>query len=98
MGIVAFSEALLVIPKVLAMNCGFDQRESILKLQAELICNDSVPVGIDINSGEPLNPVDHGIYDNYIVKKQMIDSASVISSNLLLVDEIMRAGMSSLKG
>ena len=32
------------------------------------------------------------------VKKQMINSCTVIASNLLLVDEIMRAGMSSLKG
>ena len=39
-----------------------------------------------------------GIYDNYRVKKQMIHSCTVIASNLLLVDEIMRAGMSSLKG
>ena len=32
------------------------------------------------------------------VKRQMINSCTVIASNLLLVDEIMRAGMSSLKG
>merc|ERR1712086_398182 len=43
-------------------------------------------------------PKDKGIYDNYRVKRQMINSCTVIASNLLLVDEIMRAGMSSLKG
>ena len=32
------------------------------------------------------------------VKRQMVNSCTVIASNLLLVDEIMRAGMSSLKG
>ena len=37
-------------------------------------------------------------YFNCRVKKQMINSCTVIASNLLLVDEIMRAGMSSLKG
>ena len=37
-------------------------------------------------------------YFNLRVKKQMINSCTVIASNLLLVDEIMRAGMSSLKG
>ena len=35
---------------------------------------------------------------SFRVKKQMINSCTVIASNLLLVDEIMRAGMSSLKG
>ena len=44
------------------------------------------------------NEIIQGIYDNYRVKKQMINSCTVIASNLLLVDEIMRAGMSSLKG
>jgi T-complex protein 1 subunit zeta len=49
-------------------------------------------------SGEAINPADHGILDNYRVKKQMIHSCTVIACNLLLVDEIMRAGLSSLKG
>lgn len=56
------------------------------------------PVGLDLASGEPINPKEAGILDNYLVKKQIINSCSVIASNLLLVDEIMRAGMSSLKG
>merc|ERR1712080_361096 len=51
--------------------------------------------GTAMNSVDDL---DKGIYDNYRVKKQMVNSCTVIASNLLLVDEIMRAGMSSLKG
>nr|QBH73714.1 chaperonin [Thermobia domestica] len=97
LGIQAFAEALLIIPKVLAQNAGFDCQDTIVKLQEE---SRSVgqPVGIDIQSGEAIVPSDAGIYDNYVVKKQIIDSCTVIASNLLLVDEIMRAGMSSLKG
>lgn len=56
------------------------------------------PVGVDCATGEAVNPVDLGILDNYRVKKQMIHSCTVIACNLLLVDEIMRAGLSSLKG
>lgn len=56
------------------------------------------PIGLDLATGEPINPKEAGILDNYLVKKQIINSCSVIASNLLLVDEIMRAGMSSLKG
>ena len=33
-----------------------------------------------------------GVYDLYMVKRQMFVSAAVISSQLLLVDEIMKAG------
>ncbi|EFA05810.1 T-complex protein 1 subunit zeta [Tribolium castaneum] len=97
LGIGAYAEALLVIPKVLATNSGFDAQDTIVKLQEESR-NNKEPIGLDLASGQPINPKDAGIFDNYIVKKQIINSCSVIASNLLLVDEIMRAGMSSLKG
>ncbi|XP_011305359.1 T-complex protein 1 subunit zeta [Fopius arisanus] len=97
LGIQAYSEALLVIPKTLAVNSGFDSQFTIVKLLEESNTLGE-PVGLDIASGEALKPKDAGIYDNYIVKKQIINSCTVIASNLLLVDEIMRAGLSSLKG
>merc|ERR1719400_330338 len=59
---------------------------------------DGASVGMDCDTGEACIPKDKGIYDNYRVKRQMVNSCTVIASNLLLVDEIMRAGMSSLKG
>lgn len=97
MGVQAFAEALLIIPKTLAVNSGNDAQDAIVKLIEESRLNGE-PVGIDLNSGEPIVAKDAGIFDNYIVKKQIINSCTVIASNLLLVDEIMRAGMSSLKG
>ena len=50
-------------------------------------------VGLDISTGDPLDPQMAGIFDNYLVKKQVIQSAPVIASQLLLVDEVMRAGV-----
>ncbi|KAJ1524360.1 hypothetical protein ONE63_010862 [Megalurothrips usitatus] len=97
LGIQAFAEALLVIPKTLAVNSGFDSQDTIVKLQEEAVATGEA-VGLDISSGEVLKPQEAGIVDNFIVKKQIINSCTVIASNLLLVDEIMRAGMSSLKG
>lgn len=97
LALAAYAEALLIIPKVLAVNSGYDAQDVIVKLQEESRINPE-PVGIDLSSGEPMNPKEAGVFDNYIVKKQIINSCSVIASNLLLVDEIMRAGMSSLKG
>lgn len=97
LGIQAYAEALLVIPKVLAINSGYDAQDTIVKLQEESRLNPD-PIGLDLSTGEAIKPTDLGIIDNYIVKKQILNSCSVIASNLLLVDEIMRAGMSSLKG
>ncbi|CAK8686120.1 T-complex protein 1 subunit zeta-like [Clavelina lepadiformis] len=97
LGVQAFADALLVIPKVLAQNAGLDPQETIVKLQQEFASSD-LPVGVDLQSGEPINPVDAGIVDNYCVCKQLLNSCTVIASNLLLVDEMMRAGMATLKG
>lgn len=53
----------------------------IVKLQEE--CRDSTsPVGVNVDSGEVLQPVDAGIFDNYCVKKQILNSWFVIFLNL----------------
>ncbi|XP_049716336.1 T-complex protein 1 subunit zeta-2 isoform X2 [Elephas maximus indicus] len=97
LGVQAFADALLIIPKVLAQNSGFDQQETLLKVQAEHSESKQL-VGVDLDTGEPMVAAEAGIWDNYCVKKQLLHSCTVIATNILLVDEIMRAGMSSLKG
>ena len=54
-------------------------------------------VGLDLSTGEPMDPKTAGVYDNFCVKRQVILSAPVIASQLLLVDEVMRAGMNMRK-
>ncbi|KAI0298601.1 T-complex protein 1 zeta subunit [Russula brevipes] len=95
MGVQAFADALLVIPKTLAANGGFDVQDALVALQDEHA--DGNIVGLDLQSGEPFDPTVEGIWDNYRVKRQMLHSSSVIGINLLSTDEILRAGRSSLK-
>ncbi|XP_073931889.1 T-complex protein 1 subunit zeta isoform X2 [Castor canadensis] len=97
LGVQAFADALLIIPKVLAQNSGFDLQETLVKVQAEHSESGQL-VGVDLNTGEPMVAAEVGVWDNYCVKKQLLHSCTVIATNILLVDEIMRAGMSSLKG
>uniref|UniRef100_A0A2K6MY66 Chaperonin containing TCP1 subunit 6B n=1 Tax=Rhinopithecus bieti TaxID=61621 RepID=A0A2K6MY66_RHIBE len=97
LGVQAFADALLIIPKVLAQNAGYDPQETLVKVQAEHVESKQL-VGIDLSTGEPMVAADAGVWDNYCVKKQLLHSCTVIATNILLVDEIMRAGMSSLKG
>uniref|UniRef100_A0A8C5VVX6 Chaperonin containing TCP1 subunit 6B n=1 Tax=Microcebus murinus TaxID=30608 RepID=A0A8C5VVX6_MICMU len=97
LGIQAFADALLIIPKVLAQNSGCDPQETLVKVQAVHLESKQL-VGIDLNKGEPMVAADAGVWDNYCVKKQLLHSCTVIATNILLVDEIMRAGMSSLRG
>lgn len=73
LGVQAYADALLVIPKVLAQNAGFDPQDSIVKLQQEFADAGQL-VGLDLQSGEPMIPADLGVFDNYRVKKQILHS------------------------
>lgn len=98
LGVQAFADALLVVPKTLAANAGHDSQDTIVRLQEELTALGPYSnVGLDLSTGQPMVSSDSGVFDNFCVKQLMINSCAVIAGNLLLVDEIMRAGLSSLK-
>lgn len=98
LGVQAFADALLIIPKTLAANSGFDQMDTIIKLQDELLASGGkAKVGLDLETGEPMDPSALGIYDVFKVKHQIVESAGVIASQVLAVDEIIRAGRASYK-
>lgn len=50
LGVQAFAEALLIIPKAIAQNAGHDQQEAIVKLQQEYGTS-KIPVGLDVTTG-----------------------------------------------
>ena len=95
LGVQAFAEALLVVPKTLAENSSFDAQDSVIAMQHEY--ENGNPVGLDIATGEPMDVAVSGVYDNYIVKKQIFGAAPVIATQLLLVDELLRAGVNMRK-
>jgi len=91
LGVEAFAEALLIIPKILAENSGFDVQDSILLLTEERESS-GLAVGLDCESGEPMIPADQGVWDNVRVKRQSLYLSTVLANQLLLVDEVIRAG------
>lgn len=95
LGVRCFAEAIMVVPRVLAENSGFDVLETMLKLQEAYAQDTTRPVGLDLYTGQTCAPDMLGIYDNYRVKRQVIHLSTVLASQLLLVDEIMRAGRGS---
>lgn len=91
-GIVAFAEAMLVIPKAICENSGVDAQDAILAC-AKKFRDDKKLIGVDINDeGKPLNAYDTGIIDNYCVKKAFLNIGPVLAQQFLMVDEIIRAG------
>jgi T-complex protein 1 subunit zeta len=93
LGIEAFANSMLIIPKTLAENSGFDVQDSIIKLEEEQERSDEA-VGLDLNTGEVFLPASEGIWDSYTVKKQTLNLSTILATQLLLVDEVMKAGKS----
>lgn len=89
-----YANSLLNIPKVLLENSGLDIHETLFNVIDKYMADQSEPLGLDLDTGEPIIAHLKGIYDNYCVKKQIISIATAISQQILLVDEIIRAGKS----
>ncbi|KAL9645611.1 hypothetical protein ABK040_000673 [Willaertia magna] len=90
LGVKSFAEALLVIPKTLAQNSGFDTQDIIIKLQEKY--QKGQLAGLDIYTGDAVDPIQAGVLDNYVVKLQTIEAATFTATQLLYVDEILKAG------
>ena len=48
-------------------------------------------VGLNLVTGEPMDPIQEGIYDSFRVLRNCIASSAGIASNLLLCDELLKA-------
>merc|ERR1712194_894709 len=68
LGVKAYADALLIVPRTLAQNSGFDAQDTILKV-LEAHQKDGKAYGVDCLTGEPLPSENANIWDNYIVKR-----------------------------
>merc|ERR1712226_1760099 len=92
LGVEIYANALLITPKTLLENSGLDVQDKLLKLIAERESKQQIPVGVNVTTGDPLDASFEGIWDNYRVKKQTLTLTTVLAQQLLLVDEVIRAG------
>lgn len=113
LGVEAFANALLVVPKTLAENAGLDTQDVIISLtvlyfyfSSSSAINNAPKdksnvffgfiyrlsmlqsehdkgnvVGLNLQDGEPIDPLLAGIFDNYSVKRQLINSGYVQNQN-----------------
>ena len=66
LGVAAFAEALLIIPKTLAANSGFDVQEALLELKEERKST-GMAVGFNCATGRPMLPAVEGMLSTRIV-------------------------------
>jgi T-complex protein 1 subunit zeta len=88
-GVEAFADALLIIPKTLAANAGHDVQDAITLLRDEH--SEGSVVGLDLETGQPMDPELTGVFDSFRVIRNCVASSSSIASNLLLCDELLKA-------
>lgn len=93
LGVQAFAEALLVIPKTLAENSGYDIQDSIIMLLDEYKKN-KVPIGLNVTDYGVISPEKAGIFDNLKTKQIFLNITTTLAEQLLLCDEILKAGKS----
>lgn len=72
-------------------------QDTLIKLQEER-AKTGAAVGLDVYTGAPFLPEVTGIWDCYRVKRQFLSLASILASQLLLVDEVLRAGRGTRGG
>ena len=48
-------------------------------------------VGLDLKTGEPMDPIQEGVYDSYRVLRNSVASSAEIACQLLLCDELLKA-------
>ena len=64
-------------------------RASVAALQDEQA--EGNVVGLNLATGEPMDPIQEGVYDSFRVLRNCIASSAGIASNLLLCDELLKA-------
>ncbi|PHH70321.1 hypothetical protein CDD80_6098 [Ophiocordyceps camponoti-rufipedis] len=95
-GVEAFADALLIIPKTLAANAGHDMQDALAAMQDE--CAKGSIAGLNLESGETMDPELEGVFDSFRVLRNSIASSSSIASNLLLCDELLKARQMGRQG
>merc|ERR1711972_186602 len=90
------ADALEVIPRSLAHNCGADVVRVMTDLRARHAAGNGVNWGIDGNKGSVADVKALGIMDQFSVKKQTLRTAIEAAAMLLRIDDII-SGISKKK-
>ncbi|KAG0591232.1 hypothetical protein KC19_1G160300 [Ceratodon purpureus] len=85
----AVVQALEVIPRTIAQNCGVNVIRTMTALQAKHANCENPMIGIDGNTGEITDMKELGVWDSFGVKLQTFKTAIEAASMLLRIDDIV---------
>jgi len=94
LAVLAFADAVEVIPRTLAENAGLDPIDVLTELKAS---HDSGKkwAGIDVFSGKVQDSWNNGVIEPLKIKTQAVKSASEVAELILRIDDIIAAGGNS---
>ncbi|MHA1238326.1 MAG: thermosome subunit beta [Candidatus Odinarchaeia archaeon] len=93
LAIEAFADAIEVIPVTLAENAGYDPIDILVELRSkhEEDKNEGKWYGVAITSGKAANMKELGVIEPYVVKRQVIKSASESAQMIIRIDDVIAA-------
>jgi len=97
LAIAEFAEALLVIPKTLAVNAALDSTELVAKLRAyhnEAYLKDDKKAyaryGLDLMDGKVIDNVAHGVLEPAMTKLKILQFATEAATTILRIDDMIK--------
>ncbi|MBS3151789.1 TCP-1/cpn60 chaperonin family protein [Candidatus Woesearchaeota archaeon] len=91
LAVLAFADALEVIPITLAENAGLDPIDSLTELKASHDKGQKW-AGLDVFSGKVVDAWKRGVIEPLKIKTQAIKSASEVAELILRIDDVLAAG------
>ena len=91
LAILAFADALEIIPRTLAENAGLDPIDILTDLKSKHDTKDGKWFGVDVNKGKLMDAWTSGVIEPLKIKTQAIKSASEVSELLLRIDDVIAA-------
>jgi chaperonin GroEL (HSP60 family) len=93
-----FADAIESIPLVLAENAGMDIIDTQVQLRAKSSSGGKVRYGVDVLNGKVADLASKNIYEPFLVKEQIIKSATEAASMILRIDDVISASKSNGAG
>jgi len=91
LAILAFAEAMEVIPRTLAENAGLDPIDILVELRSAHD-EDKITYGVDVYTGKIVDMRSKGVIEPLKIKTQAIKSAAEAAEMILRIDDIISAG------
>ncbi|MEM1873975.1 MAG: thermosome subunit beta, partial [Acidilobaceae archaeon] len=87
----SYARALESIPQILAFNAGLDPIETLVKLRSAHASPEGRWIGLDVDTGNPLNSIERGIVEPLRVKANAYKAAAEIATLILRIDDMIAA-------